>query len=145
MESVLKLAALVVAELMRGNAGGRFGPRGAIAILCAALAGIAAFAAAGSLVAALWLYVAAWQGQVAAALVTAGALLALCILLFVIGGALWQRPRGAPAAALLDYLRRLDTDKLVREHKREVLIGAMVLGLILGRSRPARGEKPREP
>jgi hypothetical protein len=143
MESVLKLAALVVAELMRGNAGSRFGPRGAIAILCAALAGLAALATAASLVAALWLYVAAWHGDVAAALVTAGALLLLCILLFVVGGALWRRPRGAPAAALLDYLRRLDTDKLVREHKREVLIGAMVLGLILGRSRPPRSDKPR--
>ncbi len=145
MESALKLAALVVAELMRRNAGSRFGPRGAIAILCAALAGVAALAAAASVVAALWLYVATWHGQVAAALVTAGALLLLCIALFFLGGLLWRRPRGAPAAALLDYLRQLDTDKFMREHKREVLIGAMVLGLILGRSRPSRSGKPSDP
>lgn len=132
MDNLLKLVALVLAELTRGAGLGRLGLRLAIAGACIVLAAIAVLVAAAWLVAALWLFAQSRWDPVTAALVCAGALVLLGVALLLVSALFWRRRASRPAAGLSELLGGIDAAKLVREHKGESLVGALVLGLILG-------------
>lgn len=142
MDRLVKLAALFLAELAREAGRGSLLSRLVVTGVCAALGGLSALAAIAWLVAALWLFAVSRWDTVTAALLCAGALVLVGGVLALVGVLALRRRASGGSDGLRAFLRGADAGKLVREHKGESLIGALVLGFILGsaafRSKPEK-------
>jgi len=136
VEHLLGLLAPVLGQLAIGD--GRIRASRAIADLAlVGFASLGVMAAAGCLVAALWLTALPRFGPVEALVICAITLIIVGAVLMVIGtGALRRRKTAPPPPALIELLRDIDTERLVRDHKADLLIGALVVGLVAGGSLP---------
>jgi len=131
MESILRLAVPVVERL--ALAGAAATPMNlVIAASCIALAALTAIAAGGCLTAALWLAVLPHLGPALAAVVCAAALAASGGILVAIAVGVERRPKPASPPALADLLRHVDGEVLLRDHKSDLLVAALVAGLVAG-------------
>jgi len=146
MGALLRFAAPLLAEVMRAGLGGAgVARRGIMATGLAIAAAFAVLAAIGCGIAALWIYMIPLVGRGAAPLVCAGAFLVIALLCLVIGKVMWrERPSamGAPSA-LLESLGQIDPSGIFGEHKATFLLGALVLGLIIGSGAGSGGKRPR--
>jgi hypothetical protein len=147
VEYLLGLLAPVLGQLAIADSRSR--ASGAIADL--ALLGLAVLgmmAAAGCLVAALWLAALPRFGPAEAPVMCAIILIVISAVLIVIGTGALRRKKATPepAPALIELLQKVDTERLVRDHKADLLIGALVVGLLTGVVAPKLqpANRPRE-
>ena len=134
MEGLVKLAARVLAELAFSPQRSRHPPHILAAMACGLVAIPAVLGVIGCLVAALWVALSPQIGPVGAPLACAGALFLFCGVLALLA-MLFLRRRDPPVAAgagLLDLLQHLEGRHLFRENKLNVLLGALVAGLVMG-------------
>jgi hypothetical protein len=143
MGALLRIAAPLLIELMRAGAGiGGAARRGALATGLAVGAALAGLVAVGCGIAALWIYMVPLVGRGAAPLVCAGALLLVALLCLLIGKLMWRERPSAPPSALLDAIGQIDPSGIFGEHKGTFLLGALILGLILGSGIVPGGKRP---
>jgi hypothetical protein len=142
MGALLRIAAPLLAEAMRAGVGiGGAARRGVLATSLAVGAAFAVLVAVGCGIAALWIYMIPLVGRGAAPLVCAGALLVIALVCFLIGKMMWpERPTAAPSA-LLESLGQIDVSGIFGEHKGTFLLGALILGLILGSGAVSGGKR----
>ena len=142
MGALLRIAAPLLIEMMRVGVGGA-ARRGALATGLAVGAALAVLVAVGCGIAALWIYMIPLVGRGAAPLVCAGALLVIALVCVVIGKMMWRkRPAATVPSALLESLGQIDASGIFGEHKGTFLIGALILGLILGSGAGSGGKRP---
>jgi hypothetical protein len=141
MEGLLGLVEPILAQLALTHGGNRRAPPTMVDMACVLLAALVTMAAAGCLVAALWLAVLARFGPVAAAVACAVALLLVGAILTLIEVRFRARPKTARPPMLIELLHGIDGEKLIHDHKVDLLIGALVIGLVVGSSAP----KPSRP
>lgn len=144
MGALLRIAAPLLAELMRSGLGvGGAARRGVLATGLAVGAAFAVLTAVGCGIAALWIYMIPLVGRGAAPLVCAGALLVIALVCVLIGKMMWpKRPAATAPSALLESLGQIDASSIFGEHKGTFLIGALILGLILGSGAGSGGKRP---
>jgi len=143
--ALLNFAAPLLAEMMRAGLGvGGVARRGAMATGLAIGAAFAGLAAIGCAIAALWIYMIPLVGRGAAPLVCAGAFLVIALICLLAGKVMWrERPSVAAPSALLDTLGQIDPSGIFGEHKGTFLLGALILGLLLGSGAVSGGKPPR--
>ncbi len=130
MERLFKLAEAVLAlRRLAGRLGAAAGRVGA-ALACVLVAAAFAAAALGCGFAALWLYALPLVGPVGAPLVVAGALLVVALALLLLARRMVQLPVAAPAPS--SKAVSAEIDKLMAEHKTEMLLAALVAGMCVG-------------
>jgi hypothetical protein len=118
MERLLRLAFPVVERLLMDDVG--LAPKGWFAVAsCAILATLAATGVFAFLIAALWLAAAPRVGSAAAALICAATLAALAATLVL-------------TAIAFERRRRVVGTQHLREHRNELMIAALVAGLMAG-------------
>jgi hypothetical protein len=123
------LVILARAGLARGGAvAGRI----SIAALCGVLGGIAAIAAVGFSLSALWIVALPRVGPAGAALVLAGVLAVLCLVLLSLACAIARRGRQKPRFEPNAEASLLAAAQLFNEHKGAMLLAALVAGLGAG-------------
>lgn len=130
----------IIACAQDGVARGRAAAgRYSIAAILGALGVIAAMAAVGLGLLALWFLLLPRVGAAGAALILAGVLTLLCsILLFLACSILRQNPR-KPAAAADPDVSRLAATKLFNEQKGGLLLAALIAGFDAGAKPPRSG------
>jgi hypothetical protein len=143
MGALLRIAAPLLVEAMRAGVGvGGAARRGVLATGLAVGAAFAALVAVGCGIAALWIYMIPLVGRGAAPLVCAGALLVIALVSMLIGRMMWpERPTAPSPSALLDSLGQIDASGIFGEHKGTFLLGALILGLILGSGAVSGGKR----
>jgi hypothetical protein len=143
MGALLRIAAPLLAEAMRAGVGvGGAARRGVLATVLAVGAAFAVLVAAGCGIAALWIYMIPFVGRGAAPLVCAGALLVIALVSMLIGKLVWpKRPTAPSPSALLESLGQIDASGIFGEHKGTFLLGALILGLILGSGAVSGGKR----
>ena len=135
-EELIKIAAGVLIQQLSSPYRSMFERRIAGVAVCAALGGLAAIAAVGCGVAALWLWLSPQVGGAEAGLLCALTLLVVAFLL-ALGAVSFSRR--TPSSALKDVINSKELAGLVGKHVPELVIAAAVGGLllaILGRTRP---------
>lgn len=116
-------------SVARGRAAaGRY----SIGVMFGALAVIAAMAAVGLGLLALWFLLAPRVGPVGAALVLAGVLAVLSLILLALACSILRRDRRKPAAAQDPDVSLLAVTQLFNERKGGVLLAALIAGLATG-------------
>jgi len=143
MEGLIGLVLPILAQLTPANGGIRHAPRTTADLACVLLAALAAIAATGCLVAALWLWLLPQIGPVAAPVACAVALIFVGSMLVLMGVRFRRRRRTAPSPMLAGRLNDIDVEKFIRAHKSDLLIGALVAGLVLGGFAPQRSRTDR--
>jgi hypothetical protein len=134
VEEFIKLGAQVLLQNMTAPSRVGFEKKiGGVAI-CGVLGFLGALAAVGCGVAALWLSLTPWLGSANAALICAATLLAFCAILAGVGYQLMRRtplppPPVHPVAQLLEGY---DLHRIFEKHAVELILGALVGGLLLG-------------
>lgn len=128
LDTILKLGALLneASDVRKGH------PAIAhIALTATATAAAVACATAsiGCALAALWLYLLPHVGMTGAPVIIAGILGAMCVALFAVVR-LRLRPRAVPPPAATPQSAVGEAERLVRDHRGPVLIGALLAGLI---------------
>jgi hypothetical protein len=123
------LLALARAGMARGGASAG---QVSLAALCGALAGLAAMAAVGCSLVALWTVVLPHLGAAGAALLLAGALAVLCLGLLALAFALARRGRRGPNLEANAEASLRAAAQLFKEHKGAMLLAALVAGLSAG-------------
>lgn len=123
------LLALARACMARGGA--RVG-QVSLAALCGALAGVAAMAAVGCSLVALWTVVVPRLGPAGAALILAGTLALLCLALLALAFALARRGQRGPGLEANAEASLQAAAQLFKEHKGALLLAALVAGLSAG-------------
>jgi hypothetical protein len=145
MGALLRIAAPLLVEAMRAGVGvGGAARRGVLATGLAVGAAFAAVVAVGCGIAALWIYMIPLVGRGAAPLVCAGALLVIALVSMLIGKMMWPERPAAPSSspsALLESLGQIDASGIFGEHKGTFLLGALILGLILGSGAVSGGKR----
>jgi hypothetical protein len=130
MDGPLGLLAPILVQLAFTDSRSGRTPRALVAMACVLLAAFCAVAGVGCLVAALWLLALPWVGPVATPVVCAVALILVCsTLVLIVIGMLRQR-KATPM--LIELLRQVDGARLIRDHKSDLLIAALVIGLVAG-------------
>ena len=123
------LVALARAGMARGGAAaGRI----SMAALCGMLAGVAAMAAVGFSLSALWIVVLPRVGPAGAALVLAGVLAVLCVVLLALACVIVRRGRQEHRHEADAEASLLAVAQLFREHKGAMVLAALVAGLGAG-------------
>jgi len=145
MEGFLALVTTALKELAVSGQGPR--PARYVGAGAAAILGAVMFVAMGGcLVAALWRAVPPEWGPAASPLLAAAALALACGVAALVVMALLRRspPPPPPRNALVEMLEHTDLPGLIRHHLAELLIGAIVAGLVSGSAtRPAPEPRPR--
>lgn len=141
MEGLVKLLGLVAQFALGAERGGQQPPRIIVAIACGVGISLAAFGAVGCFIAALWVGLLPALGPVGAPLVCAGVLLLICVILALFAFFSSRRRSPPPIAALSDAFQGFDPGPFLRQHKFDLLIGALLLGLMTGVAR-SRGTRP---
>lgn len=103
-----------------------------MAALCGMLAGLAAMAASGFSLVALWIFVVPHAGPAGAALVVAGVLAVLCLVLLALARNIVWRGRRQPRFEADTEASLLSATELLRKHKKVMFLAAMVSGLEAG-------------
>jgi hypothetical protein len=129
----------IIASARNGAARGRAAAgRYSIAAISGALGVIAAMAAVGLGLLALWFLLLPRVGPAGTALILAGVLAALCLILLALAwSALRQDPR-KPAAAPAPDVPLLAASQIFNEQKGGLLLAALIAGFGVG-ARPRRG------
>lgn len=123
------LVALARTGMARGSAAaGRF----SIVALCGVVAGVAAMAAVGFSLSALWIVVLPRVGPAMAALVLAGVLAVLCLIMLALACAVGRPTQRKPGIAPDAEASLLAAAQLFKEHKGAMLLAALVAGLGAG-------------
>ncbi len=136
MEGLLGLLAPMLAQLAVTDNGNRRAPRAMVEIACVSLAVLGAVAAAGCLVVALWLFASPRIGPVAAPAACAITLIVVCAVLMLIGTEFMRRRKPAPTPMLVELLQNGGGERFIRDHKTDLLVAALVIGLVAGGSAP---------
>ena len=130
MDSLLgPLVALGRVGLARGSAAAG---RVSIAALCGVLAGFAAMAAVGFSLSALWIVVLPRVGPAGAALVLAGVLAVLCLVLLALACVIVRHGRQKSRTEADSEAYWLAVAKLFKTHKGAMVLAALVAGLGAG-------------
>jgi hypothetical protein len=132
MDDPLALLAPILVQLAAAESGVGRMRRAMPALVCVALASLGAAAAAGCLVAALWLWAMPQIGPVAAPAVCAAVLMLVCVILMQVASRLTDRRKAGTNPVLVEFCRHIDGARLIRDHKSDLLIAALVAGLIAG-------------
>lgn len=145
MEGIVKLAVTLLTDIALNRATERRPPHRIAAVACGAVAMLAAFAAIGFLLAALWHGMVPTAGPAGASLICAGVLLAVCIVLVIAALLFLRRPAPPPQIhPLVDLLQNVETGgEFLRHHKFDFLLGAIAAGIFAGMRNSSR--RKREP
>jgi len=145
MERLFRLAAPVLLESVFAARKPQFGASAATALAgLAGLAILAVTAAAACLLAALWNWSLPEWGPVGAPLICAAALaIAAAVLALAVAMLRRRRPAPPPLAAVAALLPDIDGQRLLRDHLGDILLAALLAGLVSGTATRSGGARPR--
>lgn len=128
----------IIARARDGMARGRAATgRYSIAAISGALGVIAAMAAVGLGLLALWFLLMPRMGPAGAALILAGVLAVLCLILLALAWSILRQERRKPAAARNPNVSLLEVTQLFNEQKGGLMLAALIAGFGAG-ARPRR-------
>jgi hypothetical protein len=137
MDDLVRAALIALGEIAARRSLGGAARRMTAAAWCAGLAAVFAAASAGCAVAALWILMLPVAGPIGAPLISAAALLLLCLgLLATIWRLVRRRPAPLPAltspGAAVPALLIAEASRLIEENKGAALLAALLAGAAAG-------------
>ncbi len=135
VEELVRVGAQIVLQNMTAPARVSFEKKVGGVAVCGFLGVLGALAAVGCGVAALWLAVTPQLGAAYAALICAAVLIAFCAMMALIAYQLTRKsppPPVAPVHPVIQMLEGYDIHRMFEKHAVELILGALVGGLLLG-------------